>query len=131
VGEQDYVFELKCLQRSTARKRFRKDIFDAWQTCAYCNRDNPTTLDHVVPKAKGGTTARSNLVASCACCNLSKSDLLWFSWFRTQEFWTPEREQKILEWVNDSHEAVASAQEYTELCRVPLLEPAISPLPAV
>lgn len=130
MGEQDYVFELRCLQRSKARKRFRRDIFDAWQACAYCGRSNPDTLDHVVPKARGGTTARSNLIASCACCNLAKSDLPWFSWYRAQEFWTPERETRILKWVNDSHETVESVQEYAELCRIPLLEPGVSPLPA-
>ena len=122
--EGDLLFELKCLQRSTARKRFRKDIFEAWQhRCAYCDRDKASTLDHVVPKSKGGTTARSNLVVSCACCNLSKSDLLWFSWYRSQDFWCPDREQKLLNWVNQDTEQVESARHYSALCQTPLFAP--------
>ena len=29
-----------------------------------------------------------------------KSDISWFVWFRGQDFWTPEREDAILSWVN-------------------------------
>ena len=126
MSEQDYLFELKCLQRSTARKRFRKDIFEAWNGCAYCGRTNPSTLDHVVPKSKGGSTCRTNLVASCACCNLAKSDLPWFAWFREQDFWDRDRELKILEWVNHSHDNVESAKHYLTLCETPLIEPALT-----
>jgi hypothetical protein len=129
VSEQDYLFELKCLQRSKARKRFRKDIFDSWGECAYCGRHNPDTLDHVIPKARGGATARTNLIPCCASCNLAKSDVTWFTWFRTQSFWSEEREFRILKWVNADPEATEAAKEYVELCRIPLLEPAISLLP--
>ncbi len=119
--EGDLLFELHCLQRSTARKRFRKDIFEAWgHRCAYCHREKANTLDHVVPKSRGGTTARSNLVVSCACCNLSKSDLNWFPWFRSQDFWCPDRESKLLKWVNQSHDNVESSREYLALCTTPL-----------
>lgn len=130
MSEQDLLlFELKCLQRSSARKRFRKDIFEAWGTCAYCGSDRATTLDHVVPRAKGGSTCRSNLVASCATCNLHKSDSIWFTWFRAQEFWLPEREDKLLEWVNQDHMKIESAREYTALCQTPLIGPSITASP--
>lgn len=129
MSEQDLLFELKCLQRSSARKRFRKDIFDAWTCCAYCGSDRATTLDHVIPRAKGGPTCRSNLVASCPTCNLHKSDSDFFSWFRSQEFWLLEREEKLLEWVNQDHMQVESAREYNELCQTPLLCPSTTASP--
>ncbi len=50
-------------------------------SCAYCstelNKSNPKTLDHVVPLARAGTDAISNLVPCCSHCNSSKgaSDL--------------------------------------------------------
>lgn len=45
-------------------------------------------------------TVKQNLVASCADCNLRKSDLDFMEFFRAQDFWTSEREQRILSWVN-------------------------------
>lgn len=98
----DLLFDLVCLQKKSAKKRFRKQIFEAWGSCAYCDRSNPTTLDHVVPKASGGSTTRQNLIAACADCNLQKGSQLWFSWYRSQKFWTQEREDRILDWVNQS-----------------------------
>lgn len=122
-GEQHLLFELKCLQRSKARKRFRKDIFEAWgHRCAYCGRENPSTLDHVVPRAKGGPTVRNNLVAACADCNLQKSDTDFCMWLRSKDFWTSEREIKLLAWVNDDPLCTEAAKHYEELRRIPLLE---------
>lgn len=46
-----------------------------WFGCFYC--DGPLTdmqLDHVIPLARGGADDASNLVPSCAGCNLAKSD---------------------------------------------------------
>jgi 5-methylcytosine-specific restriction endonuclease McrA len=42
-------------------------------TCAYCGRTGkPLTLDHVIPRSKGGTTKWENCVACCKACNLNK-----------------------------------------------------------
>ena len=44
-------------------------------TCQYCGRSVSTaefTLDHVVPRCKGGRTTWENLVTSCARCNHRK-----------------------------------------------------------
>ena len=100
VSENDLVFNLCCLQKRSARKRFRKSILDKWPDCAYCGRSKPSTLDHVLAQSKGGKNERHNLVGCCGECNLLKSDTPWFMWFRSQDFWTIEREEKILDWVN-------------------------------
>jgi len=100
VSEKDLLFDLTCLQKRFARKRFRKQILEDWGGCAYCGRSKPTTLDHVVPKAKGGATIKQNLIAACGACNLEKSSQSWFEWYRAQDFWTQEREDRILSWVN-------------------------------
>lgn len=127
MTELDLLFELQCLSRSTARKRFRKDIFAAWEhTCAYCDKADPRTLDHVVPKSKGGMTVRSNLIPSCGDCNLSKSNERWDLWYRSQSFWTHEKELRILEWVNRKHHESESAKHYEELCKQPLLLPILT-----
>jgi len=41
--------------------------------CAYCNR-SATTVDHVVPKSRGGRDTWENLVACCLKCNNAKGD---------------------------------------------------------
>lgn len=45
--------------------------------CQYCaTKMNPAklTLDHVIPKSKGGATSWDNLVAACLPCNNRKAD---------------------------------------------------------
>lgn len=41
------------------------------QRCAYCHR-RATTIDHVVPRARGGPDSWENLVAACESCNTAK-----------------------------------------------------------
>ena len=129
ASEDDLVFNLSCLQRRTARKRFRKDILEAWgDACAYCGSDRAYTLDHIIPRARGGPTKRGNLLACCPTCNLQKSDEEWFTWFRQQFFWTEERESDIWNWLSYNHEQSIAARNYEELCRKPLK---LSALPEV
>jgi len=45
--------------------------------CAYCGRYmefKESTLDHVVPKSKGGRLTRDNRVVACAKCNTRKGN---------------------------------------------------------
>lgn len=41
------------------------------ELCAYCG-DEATELDHIIPKANGGTEDNSNLAPCCGTCNSSK-----------------------------------------------------------
>ena len=43
--------------------------------CQYCSAP-ATTMDHVVPKSKGGDSSWSNIVACCLACNLRKGSKL-------------------------------------------------------
>lgn len=50
---------------------FRRDD----HTCQYCGeRGNDLTLDHVLPRSRGGKTTWENVVASCRRCNSRKRD---------------------------------------------------------
>ncbi len=43
--------------------------------CQYCNRsDVALTVDHVVPRARGGEDSWENLVCACVRCNNKKGD---------------------------------------------------------
>ena len=42
--------------------------------CAYCTKRPGATIDHVIPRSRGGTHTWDNTVASCSKCNARKSD---------------------------------------------------------
>jgi len=43
--------------------------------CAYCGRGDLTlTIDHLIPKARGGGDSWENLVSACTRCNNKKGD---------------------------------------------------------
>ena len=43
--------------------------------CVYCRSTENLTIDHKIPKVKGGSDALSNLQCLCKKCNTFKSDL--------------------------------------------------------
>ena len=45
-------------------------------TCRYYGSTKKLTLDHVLPRSKGGTHTWNNVVAACECCNSAKGDSL-------------------------------------------------------
>jgi 5-methylcytosine-specific restriction endonuclease McrA len=62
--------------RAIQRKISRRALFarDGWR-CAYCGAaSSRLTLDHVVPRSKGGESIWENVVAACAPCNHRKGD---------------------------------------------------------
>ena len=52
----------------------REYLLEKWgRQCAYCDKkDAPLNLDHVHPKAKGGSNRLSNLALACIPCNQKK-----------------------------------------------------------
>lgn len=53
----------------TRREVFIRDSY----TCQYCGREsNDLTIDHIVPRSRGGSHTWDNLVAACKPCNHRK-----------------------------------------------------------
>lgn len=54
----------------------RKNVFRRDDnTCQYCSlKSNDLTLDHVIPRSRGGGTSWENVVACCQQCNAKKRD---------------------------------------------------------
>ena len=46
---------------------------DGWK-CWYCGETSLLTLDHIIPKSRGGKTKWTNLITSCSPCNHRKGD---------------------------------------------------------
>jgi 5-methylcytosine-specific restriction endonuclease McrA len=42
--------------------------------CQYCGSRTDLTLDHVIPRSRGGVTSWENLVTACKHCNSRKGD---------------------------------------------------------
>jgi len=64
--------------RDTHRRKItRRAVFarDGW-ACQYCGTRSSLTVDHVIPRSKGGASTWDNIVASCAPCNRRKGDHL-------------------------------------------------------
>jgi len=64
--------------RDTHRRKItRRAVFarDGWR-CQYCGSRSNLTVDHVIPRSKGGPSTWENIVASCAPCNRRKGDRL-------------------------------------------------------
>jgi 5-methylcytosine-specific restriction endonuclease McrA len=62
--------------KSVQRKISRRALFarDGWR-CQYCGAEGgKMTLDHVLPRSRGGESIWENVVTSCAPCNLRKGN---------------------------------------------------------
>ena len=54
----------------TRKRIFRRDGFE----CCYCGSHRNLTVDHVIPKSRGGSNYWDNLVTSCSRCNSNKDN---------------------------------------------------------
>ena len=43
-------------------------------SCQYCGATTKLTIDHVIPRSKGGEDSWDNLVVACSSCNVKKGD---------------------------------------------------------
>ena len=56
--------------RASRPRIYKRDNYE----CVYCGSKKDLTLDHVVPKSRGGGNDWTNLVTSCFKCNLKKGN---------------------------------------------------------
>ena len=71
----NYIFKLPWGIKLTRTNIFVRDR----GKCQYCDKKlnkGRFTIDHVIPRSKGGKTVWENLVTSCARCNTRKGDSL-------------------------------------------------------
>ena len=96
------MFDLSCLSKQVAKRRFRKSIKYGWGGfCAYCRCNRATTLDHLKPKSRGGSSLRSNLIPACRECNHAKGSQPWLVWFQQQSFYNETAKELIEEWISN------------------------------
>ena len=90
--ECEYTSPLIKSIRYSRRNIFQRDLY----TCQYCykkfNKDN-LSIDHIVPKSRGGTNNWKNVVTCCKQCNMQKGDKLI-----TELGWNLKQEPKEPKW---------------------------------
>lgn len=76
--------------------------------CAYCGIDEKKHIElhneklhqeHFLPLVKGGEYTHNNIIPACKNCNSSKRDSSFFSWYPRYEYYSKEREQRILDYL--------------------------------
>lgn len=73
-------------------------------SCAYCGEKDKLQKEHFIPLSKGGEFTINNILPSCVRCNKSKYIKDFFEWYPQQEFYSKQRERKILKYLNYTKE---------------------------
>lgn len=83
-----------------AKKRYRESIYNSWNhICAYCD-EKATTLDHIIPRFRSGSSNRNNLIPACRRCNTSKASSKMEDWYPKQSFFKEDKLNAIMKWMN-------------------------------
>ena len=81
-------------------KRWRKSLHNFTEkSCIYCGK-NSESIDHILPRSKGGLSITENCVPACLSCNGDKSDTEALYWYRKQKFYDPRRAMAIRAWMD-------------------------------
>jgi predicted restriction endonuclease len=98
-SSKDLLYNLEATTSSEAKRKWRQSIKEHWNyQCAYCGSEENLTLDHIIPKSKGGTDKTTNLICACKECNHDKGHQFWSEWYLKQNFFTTDRLSDIVKW---------------------------------
>ena len=97
MHNRDAVF-LEDLCPKLRNRSWRKSLHEfTGNSCIYCGK-NSESIDHVIPRSRGGLSSTDNCVPACLSCNGSKTDNDAFEWYRKQRFYDPRRSMAIRAW---------------------------------
>lgn len=92
-----YLHNLIAMTSPEAKRLWRRSIKEHFDcTCVYCGKSydiNDITLDHVRPRAHGGSDTTNNVVACCLECNQEKGTTEWQQFI--ERYSNPLREHLI------------------------------------
>ena len=97
MHNRDAVF-LEDLCPKLRNRRWRKSLHEfTSNSCIYCGKTSES-IDHVLPRSRGGLSITANCVPACLSCNGNKTDNDAFEWYRKQRFYDPRRSMAIRAW---------------------------------
>ena len=110
--EQEPLTLLLELSPRLAKKRYRQSIYEAWHhKCGYCG-EMATSLDHIVPRFRSGSSNRNNLVPACRSCNANKGSQDMEHWYKQQDFFDALKLIKLMEWAEQDLSGVICMSTY-------------------
>ena len=77
-------------------------------SCCYCGSGDNLSIDHLLPRKRGGSDSGDNLILACQHCNSSKNMKDMLEWFLAREQFPPiavfRRYLKLLSRYCDEHD---------------------------
>ena len=99
MENRDAVF-LEDLCPKLRVRQWRKSLHTiTGERCIYCGQPSES-IDHVLPRSRGGLSVTENCVPAGLPCNGDKSDAEAFDWYRRQPFYDPRRAMAIRAWMD-------------------------------
>jgi len=100
--------------REYVKEKEKKDV------CIYCGRKTELTLEHILPRSRGGPDIADNAVWICKSCNSSKSDKRLYELFEIERRYEVPRiaEGKYLKLLYSLHEKMGTLKlsDVSKLC---------------
>jgi len=90
---EDLCPKLKFRQWRQSIHKFTK------KSCIYCGQTSES-IDHILPRSKGGLSTTENCVPACLACNGDKSNNEAFYWYRGKKFYDPRRAMALRAWMD-------------------------------
>lgn len=98
--EQDPLSLLLELTPKLAKRRYRQSIYEAWNCkCGYCGNE-ATSLDHIIPRFRSGSSNRNNLLPACQKCNNQKGSEKMEEWYIQQSYFCEQKLTRIKSWMS-------------------------------
>lgn len=89
-------------------------------TCIYCGKETDLTLEHILPRSRGGPDSPDNAVWICKSCNSTKGDKRPYEWYGLDNRYGLPRiaEGKYLKLLYALHEKMGTltVDEIRQLC---------------
>ena len=100
-----YLAKKKSLEATLNKNEWNDCVKFFEHKCAYCGAEAKLVREHFVPVFSGGGFTKENIVPACQKCNNSKRAKDFFEWYPDQLFYSKEREQRILNYLNSEKTA--------------------------
>jgi len=97
--EQDPLSLLLELTPKSAKRRYRQAIYESWgYQSGYCGNE-ATSLDHIIPRFRSGSSNRNNLLPACQKCNNQKGSEKMEDWYSQQTYFCEQKLTRIKSWM--------------------------------
>jgi len=127
AGKRQYGFVMDRFKKlaseeiswSTSIREYVKEREKA-EECIYCGGKMDLTLDHILPRSRGGPDSPDNAVWVCKSCNSSKGDRRLYEWYELDRRYEVPKiaEGKYLKLLYALHEQMGTldVKDVSQLC---------------